>query len=131
MKGAIGGMKINRMSGHHRIKQMVAVFGLALMVFVFCSPASVWGAERNFKGEWILPEYYPKGFDGYGYINRIVAEEVVIDDELLRISPSVLYATPISAMATNGDFSEGDLVGYLTDSKQAIVSLWLIKKGKP
>ena len=123
-------MKNNKRGGHHKIKQIFAAIGLALMVVVFCIPASVSGAERKIKGEWSLPEYYPKGFDGYGYINRIEAEEVVIDDALLRLSPSVIYATPNSAMAASGDFGEGDLVGYLTDSEQAVISLWLIKKAK-
>ncbi|UCD81122.1 MAG: hypothetical protein JSW26_06750 [Desulfobacterales bacterium] len=124
-------MKNNKRGGHHKIKQILAAIGLALMVVGICVPASVSGSERRVKGEWILPEHFPKGFDGYGYVNRITAEEVVIDDALLRISPSATYATRISVVASSGDFGEGDLVGYLTNSEQEIISLWLIKKGKP
>ena len=124
-------MKNNKKCGHHKIKQIVAAIGLALMVVGICIPVSVSGADRRVKGEWILPEHFPKGFDGYGHINRITAEEVVIDDSLLKISPSATYATSISVMASSGDFGEGDLVGYLIDSEREIISLWLIKKGKP
>jgi hypothetical protein len=124
-------MKKNKTDCHHRIKQIIAGIALALIVAGICIPASAGAGagEQKVKGEWILPEHYPAGFDGYGYINRIAAEEVVIDDSLLRLSPAVIYTTLISVMAGSDDFTDGDLVGYLTNSEQEIISLWLIKKG--
>jgi hypothetical protein len=124
-------MKKNKTDCHHRIKQIIAGIALALIVAGICIPASAGAGEQKVKGEWILPEHYPAGFDGYGYINRIAAEEVVIDDSLLRLSPAVIYTTLISVMAGSDDFTDGDLVGYLTNSEQEIISLWLIKKGSP
>jgi hypothetical protein len=124
-------MKKNRMDRHHRTRQIMAGIALALFVAGICLPAGVSAGERKIRGEWILPENYPTGFDGYGYINRIAAEAAVIDESLFRLSPAVTYTTPGSIMAKIGDFTDGDLVGYLTDSEQAIVSLWLIKKGSP
>jgi hypothetical protein len=124
-------MKKNRTDHHHGIKQIVAGMALALIVAGICIPADVGAGERKIRGEWILPENYPVGFNGYGYINRIAAEEVVIDDSLLRLSPAVTYTTLISVMAGSDDFAEGDLVGYLTNSEQEIISLWLIEKGRP
>ena len=59
----------------------------------------------------------------------IAAEEVVIDESLLRLSPAVTYTTLNSIMASSEDFTDGDLVGYLTNSEQEIISLWLIEKG--
>ena len=114
--------------GHRRISQIIAVIALALILVGVCMPASVSGGDRKIKGEWILPKHYPAGFDGYGNINRIAADEVVIDDALMRLSPSVNYATPESVVASMGDFAEGDLVGYLTNSQRQVVSLWMIKK---
>ena len=124
-------MKKNKTDCHHRIKQIIAGIALALIVAGICIPASVSAGEQKVKGEWILPAHYPAGFDGYGYINRIAAEEVVIDDSLLRLSPLATYTTLISEMAGSYDFMDGDLVGYLTSSEQEIISLWLIKKGSP
>jgi hypothetical protein len=124
-------MKKNRTDHHHRIKQIVAGIALALIVAGICIPVGVGAGERKIRGEWILPENYPAGFDGYGYINRIAAEAAVIDESLFRFSPAVTYTTPGSIMAESKDFTDGDLVGYLTNSEQAIVSLWLIKKGSP
>jgi hypothetical protein len=124
-------MKKNKKDRHHRIRQIFVGIALALIVAGICIPASASAAEIKFKGEWILPEHYPAGFDGYGYINRIAAEEVVIDDSLSRLSPAVTYTTLISVMAVSDDFMDGDLVGYLTNSEQEIISLWLIKKGSP
>jgi len=123
-------MKQNRTEHHHRIKQVVAGIALALIVGGICLPAGVSAGERKIRGEWILPDNYPQGFDGYGYINRIAVEEVVIDEALHRVSPAIIYATPNNIMAKIGDFNDGDLVGYLTNSEQVIVSLWLIEKGK-
>ena len=120
-------MKKNKTDYHYRIRQIIVGIALALIVVGICIPAGA--GEQKVKGEWILPEHYPAGFDGYGYINRIAAEEVVIDDSLLRISPAITYTTLISLMAVSDDFTDGDLVGYLTDTEQAIVSLWLIEKG--
>jgi len=122
-------MKKNNKTCYHRIRQIFPGIALALIVVGICIPASVIAAEIKYKGEWILPEYYPAGFDGYGYINRIAAEEVVINDSILKLSPAVTYATLISVMAVNGDFMDGDLVGYLINSEHQIISLWLIKEG--
>jgi hypothetical protein len=124
------GMKPNTTDRHHRIKQIVAGIALALIIAGICIPAGVCAGERKIRGEWILPENYPDGFDGYGYINRIAADEVVIDEALHRVSPAIIYATPNNIMAKMGDFTEGDLVGYLTNSEQVIVSLWLIEKAR-
>ncbi|CAB1065146.1 hypothetical protein D1BOALGB6SA_9943 [Olavius sp. associated proteobacterium Delta 1] len=120
-------MKKNKKICYHRIKRIIVCLGLALIIAGICMPASVNGADRKVKGEWILPEYYPQEFDGYGYINRIETLEVVIDDSLLRVSPSVTYATLGSPVATIGDFAEGNLVAYLINSEREIISLWLIK----
>ena len=124
-------MKQSRTDRHYRIKQIVAGLVLALIVVGICLPAGVSAGERKVRGEWILPENYPEGFDGYGYINRIAAEEVVIDEALHRVSPAIIYATPNNIMAKMGDFADGDLVGYLTNSEEVIISLWLIEKGRP
>ena len=124
-------MNQNRTNRHHIIKQIVAGIALALIVAGLCIPAGVSAGDRKIRGEWILPENYPEGFDGYGYINRIAAKEVVIDETLYRISPAIIYTTPNNIMAKMGDFTDGDLVGYLTNSEQVITSLWLIEKGRP
>jgi len=124
-------MKQNQTDRHHRIKQIAAGIALVLIVAGICLPAAVGAGERKVRGEWILPDNYPQGFDGYGYINRIAADEVVIDEALYRVSPAIIYATPNNIMAKIGDFRDGDLVGFLTNSEQVIVSLWLIEKGRP
>ena len=115
---------------YHGFKPVMAAIALALIVGGICFPAGAVAGEQKIMGEWILPEHYPKGFDGYGYINRIAADVAVIDEMLIRLSPRVTYSTLISVMAVREDFTEGDLVAYITDSEQAIVSLWLIEKAR-
>ena len=122
-------MKKNKANHHHRIFQITAGIALVLILAGICLPTGVSAGERKIRGEWILPENYPQGFDGYGNINRLADIEVVIDESLFKLSPAVTYTTPDSVMAESNDFTDGDLVGYLTDTEQAIVSLWLIEKG--
>jgi hypothetical protein len=123
-------MEKDKTNRHHRIGQIILGIALALIIAGICIPAGVFAGEQKIRGEWILPENYPQGFDGYGYINRIAADEVVIDESLFRLSPRVTYTTLNSVMAQSEDFIEGDLVGYITNSEQAIISLWLIEKAK-
>lgn len=123
-------MKKDKTVRHHGVNLILAGFTLALIVVGVCCPAGAGAGEQKIMGEWILPEHYPKGFDGYGYINRLAADEAVIDEALFRLSPRVTYTTLISVMAVSQDFTEGDLVGYITNSEQEIVSLWLIEKAK-
>ena len=124
-------MEKNKADRHHRIMQIIFGITLALIAAGICTPAGVSAGEQKVKGEWILPAHYPAGFDGYGYINRIAAEEVVIDESLLRLSAAATFATQNSVMASMGDFTDGDLVGYLINSEREVISLWLIEKGTP
>ena len=80
-------MKKNKTDHHHRILQITAGIVLALILTGICLPTGVSAGERKIRGEWILPENYPQGFDGYGNINRIVDIEVVIDESLFKLSP--------------------------------------------
>ena len=104
---------------------------MALIAFGIGIPAGVSAGEQKIRGEWILPAHYPAGFDGYGYIDRIAAEEVVIDESLLRLSPAATYTTLESIVSKREDFTDGDLVGYLLNSEREVISLWLIEKGTP
>ncbi len=82
---------------------------------------------KVFREEWKLPDFYPRGFDGYGRIDMIFADRIVISDSSKKLSRSVVYAVPSSPYASKSSFRVGDMVGYLIDRERAIVSLWLIK----
>jgi hypothetical protein len=101
----------------------VAVFFLSAAI-----PATVGHAQRRLKGEWVLPKDYPDGFNGWGRIDRIGKDRVVIDDTVLRLSPSVVYRTPTNRYATSAYFKPGHLVGFMTNQSNEIISLWLIKE---
>lgn len=118
---------------YKRTKQvLIACIGLAIFVGGLCIPASVRCEEQKVIPEWIMPKHYPPdGFDGYGYINRISKEEVVIDDQLLKLAPLVKYVTPANKIASSFNFEVGDLVGYLKNPEHEIISMWLIEKEKP
>ena len=104
---------------------------LAAFLTAGVMPAGAGQAERRVKGEWVLPEHYPDGFHGYGYLDRMAADEIIINDSVLKIAPYATYATPGSEIATSIDFKLGDLVGYLKNAKDEVESLWLIKRSGP
>ncbi len=83
-------------------------------------------AQGPYKGEWVLPEHYPNGFDGWGRIDRLADDEIVIDDTLYAFSPAVIYNTPTSSNIPASWFHIGDRVGYLKNESNQIISLWKI-----
>lgn len=84
---------------------------------------------RYFKEEWLglFPDFYPRGFDGYGHIDRINLEEVVIDDLFFKLALDVRYSTPRRRYATSNSFEAGRLVGYILNDRHDIQSLWFIE----
>ena len=95
------------------------------VIFPQVSPAQ----GRYFKEEWLgrLPDFYPRGFDGYGRIDRITAEEVVIDDALFKLAPDIRYSTPRRPNASSDSFEPGRQVGYILNANHEIKSLWFIE----
>lgn len=121
-------MKRNR---KYLIRKIILCLALAAFLTAGVIPAGVGQAERRVKGEWVLPEHYPDGFHGYGHIDRMAADEIIIDDSVLKLAPDATYATPGSEIAASSDFKLGDLVGYIKNAKNEVESLWLIKRSAP
>ncbi len=83
--------------------------------------------KKMHKGEWILPTHYPSGFDGYGCIQSIEPAKVIIDDAVLKLSPSVVCNTPSDTDVPFVYIAAGNLVGYIKNDQKQIISLWLIR----
>jgi hypothetical protein len=117
---------------YKRAKHVLIIFiGLAIFLGGLYAPASVKCEEQKVIPEWIMPKHYPPdGFDGYGYIDRISKEEVVIDDDLFKLARSAIYVTPTNEMSSHSNFGPGDVIGYLYNSDREINSIWLIKKSQ-
>ena len=82
--------------------------------------------EVAYDGERPVHRGYPRIFDMVGRIDRITADEAVIDDSLYRISPVAVYHTPNQTHALPSRLQMGDVVGCLTDSNGEIESMWRI-----
>lgn len=122
---------INTKNQQRTQQVFIICIGLAIFFGGLYAPATVKCEEQKFIPEWIMPKHYPPdGFHGYGYIDRISKEEVVIDDDLFKLARSVIYVTPTNKMSSHSNFEPGDLVGYLNNSDSEINSMWLIKKGQ-
>lgn len=101
---------------------------LTLALLVVLMPVSTGYAQQKHKGEWILPENYPLGgFDGWGTIDRLGTDEVVIDDTQYALSPSVSYHFPSASDVSASWFKPGHLVGFLKNATGEIISLWRIE----
>ena len=111
-----------------RKRQFLITLGLGLvlgLVVVATLPDIAYGGERK---EWsgVLPKYYPKRFNGMGYIDRITSNKIEIDDVGYKLSRHASYHTPKVFDASRGWFGVGKRVGFITNSKGKIESLWLI-----
>lgn len=106
------------------MKHLAVCVGLALFLVTITFPVAV-----SYAGEYGFPEYYPGNFDGSGRINRIAADEVVINDILFKLSPEVEYHTRTTQNASSAWLKKGQIVGYInsSSSRREIVSLWLIE----
>jgi len=99
------------------------------MVFMLSAvPGNFSYAEGRFmREEWKVPKFYPRGFDGYGKIERIGEEGVVIDDTAWKFSRQIRFMTPGDRHAGISAFSTGDTVAYLLNEKREIISLCYIE----
>lgn len=103
-------------------------FFVLLIVCVILPPGSCY-AGRELKGEWVLPENYPgNGFDGWGCIDTITNDELVIGDTSLKFAKRVEYYLPEADYKPERYFKKGILAGFLKNNQDEIVSLWYIKK---
>jgi len=99
------------------------VLGLAVLVGY---PGTTSG--EGFLGERAdFPSYYPEKFNGIGRIDRIARDEIVISDSLYKLSPYATYATPTRKTVPRTWLDVGNLVGFITNEKNEIISLWLVK----
>jgi hypothetical protein len=118
--------KIKRMRKNTKfIIFCITLTGFFLMIGLMADTGYAQG--RYYREEWKLPDFYPRGFDGYGVIDRITNDEVVIGDSYFKLSYNVKYNTPRKRNTSNYHFNLGRSVAYLLNKDQEIESLWLIK----
>jgi hypothetical protein len=102
--------------------------GLAMIFMLSAVPGNFSYAQGRFmREEWKVPDFYPRGFDGYGKIERIDQGGVVIDDTAFKFSRQTRFATPRDRHAGIISFSAGDTVAYLLNAEREITSLWYIE----
>jgi hypothetical protein len=102
--------------------------GLALVFLLSAVPGNFSYAQGRFmREEWKVPKFYPKGFDGYGIIEKIEEDGIVMSDTSWQFSPGVRFATPKNRNAGIYAFSVGDTVAYLLNKDHEITSLWYIE----
>jgi hypothetical protein len=120
-------MRKNNKISNEKGKLLSALILLAVSFVTQAVPSDLSFAQELVKPEIVLPQHFPNGFDGYGLLQRIGRGEVVIDDQLLKLSPTIEYHTPTRMDASGAYFRPGVIVGFLRNSDNEIVSLWLIE----
>jgi len=119
--------KENRQFCFGKKSTLLICIGLALVFVYLGHPLTATCAEQQGETGWAVPEHYPDRFGGTGRIGRIAVDEIVINDSLYRLSPNAEFATPAKQHALRAWFSVGNRVGYITNAKHEIISLWLIE----
>jgi len=114
-------------SGRKRDRLIRIGHGLILGLTLIISLSGIGFTDGRDEGGVVLPGHYPGKFDGTGHIDRIGDNEIVIDDSLYKISPFVKYHTPGASNTSIGRFRAGDLVGFIKNSDNDVISLWLVK----
>ena len=99
--------------------------GMVLLLVGILLPAALGSARQSTKK---MPRHYPAVFSGQGCIDQIAAQAVVIDDHLYKLCSQVTFNTPKMKNASRSWFRSGRQVGFVTNSKNEIVSLWYIRK---
>jgi len=120
------------MQRHDKNWRKSAAKVLCVGVMVLMASGAIFGnlsyaGGKIFLEEWKLPGFYPRGFDGYGRIDKIFEDRIIINDSSKKLSNSTVYAVPSSPHASKSTFQVGNTVGYLLDNQKKIISLWLIK----
>ncbi len=109
-------------------RRMVCFFFACLLALSLITPdPSI--AQRKYRPEMLLPSHYPEVFDGYGRVDRIEGEEIVINDRLFKLSPRFSFATKTSTRAAGELLKVGDTVGFKISADSHVISLWLIEDG--
>ena len=114
------------MNSKSKLKILISITAIALLI---CPSllGHVSHAQNKYKGEWIMPSHYPAdGFDGWGKVDRIVPEEIVIDDTLYALNSNASYNTPDTSGVPLSWVKPGTIVGFIKNASNEIVSLWLI-----
>ena len=116
-----------------RVKILLALAGLTLFsITTVTIPSKPSSAQEHklVKPEWlVMPKGYPEGFHGWGRIDYIGDNEIVINDIEYTLSLYVNYHTPTNlAYATKDLFVPGVLAGFLLNSRNDILSLWMITR---
>jgi len=83
-----------------------------------------WAEE---DAEHIVDGRNPNDFENRGQIDRMDGDVIVINDLQKRLASNVKYYRPGRVRIPKAAFEEGSKVGYITNRKGEITSLWLLK----
>jgi len=109
---------------------LLSFFALMFLSITILPVSQVFSERRLVKPEWVMPESYPDWFHGWGRIGYFEENELVINDMDYRVSPRATFHTPDNPHASRYIFTKGKIAGFLFDSNDEIISLWLITMEK-
>jgi hypothetical protein len=106
--------------------------GLALVFVLTAVPGNFsYAQDRFMREDWKVPDFYPKWFNGYGKIDKIEEDIVILSDTSYEFAPGVRFTTPSDRSARIDDFTIGDTAAFLLNQDGEITSLWFIEFQKP
>ena len=107
--------------------RMAAIMCVSFFCLIILAPPMEGTCQQRFKGEWAMPEGYPlNGFDGWGRIDRISDDALVMDDTVYKLAASVKFHTRNADDVPSSWFKKGDLAGFLKNDAGEVISIWRI-----
>ena len=101
-------------------RNIPAVIGLMFILTV-----TLTGVSHGEEAE--LPQPPPDEYTERGRIDRMTADEIVINDSLYRLTPSTTFNTPTMENAPRASFQEGNLVLFTRNKDFEVISIRLIE----
>ena len=115
---------MDMMSIRKHLRYLMPVFAVALVLISI--PAGVTSARSLHKGDWIQPSGYPVGFHGWGRLDRVGPDSVIIDDTQYHLAVAAAYHTTEMRDVPFSDLKAGAVIGFMLNAEDEIISLWLI-----
>lgn len=115
------------------MKKKILILSMCLYMagpIAFPCAYEAWAQGRH-RPEMILPSHYPEFFDGFGRVDRIEGDQIVINDRLLRLSSRFTFSTKQSQRAPRELIKEGDIVGFVLNSSKEVTGIYLLGQTMP
>jgi hypothetical protein len=111
----------------HPVKKWRFAWTVMVGVFLLTIGMSLCIDHHAWAREGIIDGSNPADFEGVGHIDSLKDDLIVINDMQKKLSRNATFYKQGRIQTKRSSFSVGAKVGYITNSKGEIISLWLLR----